>query len=74
MCTSWKLERVLVGATQRDLASRAKISVHRLRLIESGRTMPSLHEKTALIAAFSYFSVRSDSEGRVLMGAEEHMT
>jgi len=71
MCSSWKLQRVLLGVTQRDLALRAKIPIYRLRRIEGGRSVPTVREEAALIAAFRSAEDSAHFERRLITGAEE---
>lgn len=49
MCSSWKLQRVMVEATQQEIASQAGLSRQRLGAIERGELKPTPEEKAALI-------------------------
>jgi transcriptional regulator with XRE-family HTH domain len=52
MCTSYKLQRVLMGFSQREMALRSGISPRRLRVIERGESKPTDQEKAVLIRAY----------------------
>lgn len=52
MSTSWKMHRVLVGATQREIAGYSGISCGRLRQIEHGLSEPTKNEQAALLSTF----------------------
>lgn len=47
-CTSWKLRRILVGATQQEIAHRAGISQRWLRGLENGMASPTDEEARSL--------------------------
>jgi transcriptional regulator with XRE-family HTH domain len=52
MCTSYKLQRVLMDLSQSEMARRSGISPRRLRAIERGESKPTDQEKATLIRAF----------------------
>jgi predicted transcriptional regulator len=51
MVTSWKLQRIVAGIPQIELAKRAQIGVKRLRRIERGGVQPSQAEVQVLSRA-----------------------
>ena len=53
MSTSWKLQRRIIRATQKDIAAVSRLSVRAVRAIERGSRAPNIIEKNQLVAGFS---------------------
>ena len=47
--TSWRLQRLIIEQTQRQVARDAQIALDRLRAIEQGRTAPTGEETERLL-------------------------
>ena len=51
--TSWRLQRRIIGATQKQVATASRLSARAVRAIEKGDRDPGLAEKKQLVAGLN---------------------
>ena len=64
MLTSWRLQRIIEGLTQAEVARAARITVGRLSLIERGLLRPTREESDRLTDVLAYRAARAAHEVR----------